>query len=630
MTYRCNNNCRHCWLWLPPDANEQQNELSFDEIVRIVNEARSLGCRKWFISGGEPMLRPDFPEIFDFLTKKNASYILNSNGTLITPRITKLLKRRGTKYIALYGADAKIHDFITRNPGSFEATMRGIAYLKEAGAAFHVQIIPMRDNFQQYGDMVRLAKSLSPHWRVGAMWLYLSAAGNLEKNDEIKNQRLSPREVIEISGHGLSNTSWCDEETANKPCQKKRNDEIFADCATKRQEFHVDPYGQMAFCEFIKDPSLRYDLRKGNMRDGWEQFILSLSKKKFAGQEEYLQNCGSCELKEDCARCPAHSYIEHHRFSAKIDYLCAIAKENRAEKKKWEKSHRRMYQLAGMTIQVDADIPFRENTFSHILKKFEIDIPGPVFLRIRHHFSLPKIIEQALGKEVYHIPPWKIFQKGSAWIYVSVPFDTNVADSSQIIVLNNAHSKAVIYHLNDYAFNKGGSNSLSWISSDQIILAHALVYKQAFYLHSSGILYNGKGLLFVGHSEAGKSTIAKMFRARGGEILCDDRVAVRKWPEGYRIHGTWSHGEVEEVSAKSAPLIGVFFLKKAEENRLAKIVDSKEIIQGLLGCLVKPLTTPEWWDKILDLLPDIAQEVPCYNLYFDRSGKVVDLLVNPA
>ena len=63
--------------------------------------------------------------------------------------------------VALYGATAAVHDHITRTPGSFEAVMQGFAYLKEAGVGFIVQIIPMKDNYGQLKDMIRLAESLS-------------------------------------------------------------------------------------------------------------------------------------------------------------------------------------------------------------------------------------------------------------------------------------------------------------------------------------------------------------------------------------------------------------------------------------------------------------------------------------
>ncbi len=85
LTYRCGNNCRHCWLRIPPAAAEKQRELSLEEIKGIVDQARGLGCRRWSISGGEPMLRPDFAEIFDYIASKAISYTINTNGTQITP-----------------------------------------------------------------------------------------------------------------------------------------------------------------------------------------------------------------------------------------------------------------------------------------------------------------------------------------------------------------------------------------------------------------------------------------------------------------------------------------------------------------------------------------------------------------
>ena len=146
-----------------------------DEIKDIVDQARQMGCRKWSISGGEPMLRNDFAELFEYITAKAVSYTLNTNGTLITPEIARLMRRKGSKLVALYGATAEMHDHITRARGSFELALRGMHYLREAGAGFMVQIVPMRDNYPQYQAMIDLAKTLSPLYRIGAEWLYFCA-----------------------------------------------------------------------------------------------------------------------------------------------------------------------------------------------------------------------------------------------------------------------------------------------------------------------------------------------------------------------------------------------------------------------------------------------------------------------
>lgn len=115
---------------------------------------------------------------------------------------------------------------------------------------------------------------------------------------------------------------------------------------------------------------------------------------------------------------------------------------------------------------------------------------------------------------------------------------------------------------------------------------------------------------------------------RKAEILCDDRIIIRRRSEGFRIYGTWSHGDVPEVSANSAPLRAVLFLEKAEENKILAVNDKKEITKRLLSCLIKPFVTVDWWHKTLVLIDKIADHVPCYVLRFDKSGRVVKLLEN--
>ena len=317
LTYRCNNNCRHCWLRIPPSASERSQEITLDEIRGIIDQARALGTRRWAISGGEPMLRPDFAEILDYITRKATTYSLNTNGTLITSTIARLLKRKGTKMVALYGATAEVNDHVTRTPGSFEASLRGMAYLREAGAGFIVQLIPMRDNYHQWQAMTKLAQSLSPHWRCGASWLYLSDSCSPEKNAEIETQRLSPAEVVALDAPDLSFDERLEGLQAHmrqdRICGGNQDDHLFAGCIEMGREFHIDPYGRMSFCCFIKDPRMRYDLRSGSFREAWDEFIPSLAN-RVRGGDEWRKNCGSCENRRDCRWCAVYGYLEAGRF----------------------------------------------------------------------------------------------------------------------------------------------------------------------------------------------------------------------------------------------------------------------------------------------------------------------------
>ncbi|MCK6557273.1 radical SAM protein [Candidatus Binatia bacterium] len=645
LTYRCNLDCRHCWLRLPAGAPEKGRELDLTEIRDLADQARALGCREWSLSGGEPMLRADFAEIFDYLTAGGAPYRLNTNGTLITPAIARLLRRKGAKMIALYGATPEVCDHVTRLPGSFERTMRGIDCLREAGAGFTVQVVPMRDNFHQLDDMIGLAESLGRPWRIGAAWLYLSASGDEERNAEIRRQRLAPADVIALdkpdpSGGGDADGTVC----AGAPqasCEGGRqeartDDRLFASCIAGRRDFHVDPYGQLSFCSFVKDPALRYDLRRGTVREAWEVFVPGVAERARGGSE-YVEHCATCALRSECRYCPVYGYLERRRPAAPVEYLCGVARESRRFKQDWRANHRRYYRVGGLTVQVDADLPFAADTFASNVEAFRVDGPGEDNIVIRHHFSLPSLDPAKLGVEVYRQPPWAIYRKGGAWIYVGISPAGGGAPPHRVAVFDRDHGRGRIYSPDGENFRKGGLHALTLLPTDQILLSRVLADRDGCFLHSSGAIVNGQGLLFVGHSGAGKSTMVKLLQASarnaegqgggvGAEILCDDRNIVRRYPDGFRVFGSWSHGEVPAVSTRSAPLRAILFLEQASENRAEPVQDRRDIARRLLACLIKPLQTADWWNKTMLLVEAMARQVPCYRLRFDRSGQVVALL----
>jgi MoaA/NifB/PqqE/SkfB family radical SAM enzyme len=647
LTYRCNFNCRHCWLRIPPGASERRDELSLEEIRTLVDESRARGCREWAISGGEPLLRPDFSEIFDYLTRKTANYFLNTNGSLITPETAQLLRRRGIKMVALYGATPEIHDHVTRTPGSFDSTMRGFSYLQESGAGFIVQLIPMRANSHQWDAMLALAQSLSPHWRVGASWLYLSSTGSEPRNAEINAQRLSPKDVIRLDPPQPQDQRPT-EEILSCSCAhpltagpgQEFDDRLFARCIEVRRDFHVDPYGKMTFCSFIKDPSLRYDLRRGTFQEAWEEFIPSLAD-RVRGGDEYRNSCGSCEQRADCRWCPVYAYLENGRFSAPVSYLCEVAAEARKFKMDWRDKHRCYFQLAGITICVESDLDFDTVDFKQELKQFAVAGPGDDNIRIRHHLGLPDIKGKDLGEELYRKAPWAISRRNGTWYYLGISPKADDPELHRIAVFNADYTEATIYSpaSDETRLRQVGFQSLSLFPTDQIWIAPLLADRNAALFHSAAAILNGQGFLFVGHSEAGKSTTMNMLKGLAGtgetsdlsiEILCDDRNAVRRWDTGWRVHGTWSHGDVDDVSPASAPLRAVLFLQQAQDNEIVPLTNRKEIWKRLLATLIKPMVTAEWWQKELDVLEQMVSDVPCYTMRFDKSGRIAEALIHLA
>lgn len=625
VTYRCNNKCRHCWICLPENSKRGKEELSFSEIRRLVDEAYTFGCRRWLISGGEPMLREDFAEIFDYITHKSRTYNLNTNGTRITKEIAKLLTRRGSKMIALYGADAEVHDAITRNPGSFEAVMQGFDFLQSVGAKFTVQIVPMKDNFHQLEEMKKLAELQHMDWRFGAAWIWSPIHGSESRINEVRNQRLEPYQAAQIDPVNLAVTSFSNN-VGLKQNISESNDFLLDPCILHKESFQSDPYGNLTFCNLIHQKEMKYSFSNGFFREYWETFLPSLAK-TISGGKEYSENCRHCELLPYCRWCPAYGLLEEGRFSAPVKYLCELARENQKNAHDWQSSHQRFFNIAGMTMSIKSDIPITDSTFNEKFKHFEVDNPLDDVIELHHHFDLPPLNKEDLGKLIYQKAPWSIFRKGNSWIYITPSLESMRVQT--VAVFNGELTKGNIYHNGDTKFLKGNAKTLTFFSTDQVLFADILSKRNAIIIHSSGVILNNQGLLFVGHSTAGKSTMVSLLNGMG-QVLCDDRNIIKAENGGFTVYGTWSHGTVPIVSSAKAPLRAIFFLNKApdnkSENTISPLKDKRKIRNMILALIIKSLKSEEWWDQILPLVGKISSEVPCFTLTFDKSGQIRDSL----
>ena len=284
-----------------------------------------------------------------------------------------------------------------------------------------------------------------------------------------------------------------------------------------------------------------------------------------------------------------------------------------------------IYAIGGLTVTIHSDLEITEYTFSRKLIPFQVEHQSSDNLILHHHFSLPDPAGLILEDQVFRSPPWAIYKTQNGWIYLGIPPKPDDPTLHRIVLYNHDHTLGHIHNPDGEIFRQGNLPSLSLFPTDQIWLARVLADRQGCFLHAAGMILNGQGLLFVGHSGGGKSTLVTILQ-EGGEILCDDRIIVRRWPEGFRIHGTWSHGDVPIVSPNSAPLRAILLLEQSHHNRLIPITDRKEIVRTLPFFVVKPLLTVDWWEKTLDLIGHIAREVPVYRLQFDKSGSVRQLL----
>ena len=135
LTERCNNQCIHCGINLPEnDPDAIRRELKTGEIKQILKDAAALGCMVVKFTGGEPMLREDFSEIYVYARELGLKVLILTNATLVTPEVAGLLGRiRPLEKIevSLYGRDREEYEAVSGVPGSYTKAWEGIHRLLE-------------------------------------------------------------------------------------------------------------------------------------------------------------------------------------------------------------------------------------------------------------------------------------------------------------------------------------------------------------------------------------------------------------------------------------------------------------------------------------------------------------------
>ncbi len=163
MSNTCNLRCRHCWI-TPGfgDGKETPGDFVDPEALRqAVVEAKPLGLCSVKLTGGEPMLHPRFMEIADLLTAEGMHMDMETNGTLMTAEKARHLKEKTSVTfisVSLDAPDARSHDSFRGVPGAFDAAVRGLDCLVNAGYR-NCQVIMSvhKGNRHQVEEVVALA-----------------------------------------------------------------------------------------------------------------------------------------------------------------------------------------------------------------------------------------------------------------------------------------------------------------------------------------------------------------------------------------------------------------------------------------------------------------------------------------
>jgi radical SAM protein with 4Fe4S-binding SPASM domain len=328
LTERCNNDCIHCCINLPEkDERTKERELKTEEWKEILREAADLGALSVRFTGGEPLLREDFAELYLFARRLGLKVLIYSNSRLITPDLADLLARIPPLEkieVTVYGLKAESYEAVTRRPGSFDEFRKGVDLLLEKKVPFMVKGALLPPNRNEIAEFDAWAAQIPwmdqpPHYTIG---FELRGRRDSEiKNRQISELRVSPQTALSVLTRHKKQFLKEMEEFC-KRFLGPPSDLLFT-CGAGRGG-SVDAYGFYQICLGVRDPSLAYDLSKGSLKEALTRFVPDLRQMR-AQNPEYLERCAQCSIRWLCDQCPAKSWSEHGTLDTPVEYLCQWA-----------------------------------------------------------------------------------------------------------------------------------------------------------------------------------------------------------------------------------------------------------------------------------------------------------------
>jgi radical SAM protein with 4Fe4S-binding SPASM domain len=311
LTWRCNERCAMCYLGPDWGRGRKNEELTTSEVFDLLDQLHDAGCFELLLTGGEVCLRHDLIEIVDYAGSKGFALTLKTNGTMMTRELAEALHRNPFRNIemSLLGASAETHDAVTKIPGSFDKTMRGIQIVREAGHNVKLYFTALKLNYREVVQSRRLAESMGCEFDWSAQIQprddrsVIPLTLRLDPKEQVGVQELRVKENLELSGGEWQGPGY-------------QTDGWF--CGAGKFSFNITPYGEVQPCILMRMDC--GNVREQSFKEIWDTApeLVRLRRLKIA--EVY--GCKSCEVRDYCAACPGLFFMEMGDVTMPSPHIC--------------------------------------------------------------------------------------------------------------------------------------------------------------------------------------------------------------------------------------------------------------------------------------------------------------------
>ena len=325
LTPLCTMDCGMCYVRLSREEMEQKGSLhTAEEYIALAQEMARAGVLFLLLTGGEPLLFPDFQKLYTELKGMGFVLTVNTNGTLLDEGWADFFANHKPRRvnITLYGSSEETYEKLCRCPGGYEKAVKAVRLLKERGVDVKINGSATRLNRQDMAEIYRIGRELDAPVHMDC---YMIPALHERGLPQDRQTRLDPESAAraevealraELGPEGLREyAARLTAETEKE--EKEYGTGIF--CLAGNCSFTVNWQGELRPCVSLSEPSAPVFER--GFEAAWQEI-----REKAKGLH-MNEKCGSCPLRPLCKVCPAAARLETGAYDGASEYLCRNAQE---------------------------------------------------------------------------------------------------------------------------------------------------------------------------------------------------------------------------------------------------------------------------------------------------------------
>jgi radical SAM protein with 4Fe4S-binding SPASM domain len=317
FTYRCNFACTHCFCRLPVDGSTPRPELTLQEWDRLLGETADEGALFLMITGGEPLVREDFADVWKMVKRRGFVCELFTNGSLIDVAMADLLAEYTPKQVSItvYAASEETYARMTGRPGMHARVLDALDLLAERDIPVEVKGLFTRQNAHESDAISKQALRYDElvRWQAELVGCYTEGGGNPG------DVELSPEELVELElADPIRSGEWRSRLETWTP-SPENPDSPFR-CELGKGRFHLDPYGNMRPCMLLESVSV--DCRSMPVRQAWREEL----PRALADMPWQSSACNVCGLADICRACPAKFLLAGVPAGGPYHVYCELAR----------------------------------------------------------------------------------------------------------------------------------------------------------------------------------------------------------------------------------------------------------------------------------------------------------------